>query len=79
MVGEVGIIILALGATQATAPGPADPAFPVALVWIDAVKRNDVAAVLKSTSQPFAHRSTGLKPKCERSTKTSEGVSTGPG
>jgi len=74
MVGEVGIIILALGATQAAAPGPADPAFPVALAWIDAVKRNDVAAVLESTSQPFAHRSTGLKAKCERSTKTSEDV-----
>ena len=72
MVGAITIILVAVGTPQATAPGQSDPAFSVALGWVNAIKRNDVAGVLEATSLPFVHRSTGLKPKCERSTKTRE-------
>jgi hypothetical protein len=72
MVGEIAIILLAVSTAPATAPGPADSAFPVALAWVNAIKRNDVGGVLEATSLPFVHRSTGLKAKCERSTETPE-------
>ena len=65
-------ILLTTAAAQAATPSEGDPAFRTAMAWIDALKRSEAAAVLQSTSMPFVHRSTGLKPKCERSAKTRE-------
>lgn len=63
-------ILLTMGAAQAAAPSANDPAFSAAMTWVDGLKRNDAAAVVESTSLPFAHKSTGLKTKCERVSKT---------
>jgi hypothetical protein len=68
----VSAVLLAMGAAQAAAPSGTDPVFSAAMTWVDGLKRNDAAAVVESTSLPFAHKSTGLKPKCERASKTRE-------
>ena len=67
-------ILMSTGAVQAAAPSATDAAFGAAMAWLNAVKRNEAAAVEDSTSLPFVHRSTGLKPKCERSAKTRDDV-----
>jgi hypothetical protein len=67
-------ILMTTVAAQAAAPNATDPAFGAALAWLNAAKRNEAAAVVDSTSLPFVHRSTGLKPKCEGAAKTRDGV-----
>jgi hypothetical protein len=67
-------IFMTTHAARAAAPSATDSAFGAAIAWLDAVKRNEAAAVVDSTSLPFFHRSTGLKPKCERSAKTRDDV-----
>jgi hypothetical protein len=70
-VGAVALL-LTTGVAQASAPGGSDPAFSAAMAWVDALKNNNVKAVAGSTALPFVHKSTGLKPKCERAARTSE-------
>jgi hypothetical protein len=67
-------IFMTTHAARAAAPSATDSAFGAAIAWLDAVERNEAAAVVDSTSLPFFHRSTGLKPKCERSAKTRDDV-----
>src|SRR5437763_9248446 len=74
MLVGAAVIVFAVGVGQAATPARADPAFAVAMTWVDALKRSDAAAVLESTGLPFTHRSAGLKPRCDRSAKTREDV-----
>ncbi len=67
-------VVLTAAVGQGATPPRADPAFAAAMTWVDALKRDDAAAVLEATALPFTHGSTGLKPKCERSAKTGEDV-----
>jgi len=68
-VGTV-VILLTAGAAQAVAPSGSAPAFGAAMAWVDGLKQNNPTVVAESTSLPFVHKSTGLKTRCERSSKT---------
>jgi hypothetical protein len=69
LLGGVAAMAIAMSAARGDASSPPDPGFVTAKAWLDALTRKDTAAVLESTSLPFAHRSIGLRPKCERSSK----------